>query len=242
MKGKRVIVLHSGAPGPNDGLVELELLLQILKENELSPELFFTYFPYSRQDKIFETGETNVAENLIKKLMNYYLVKKIFVIDAHFGEREWVKKYPLINISAIPLLMERAKKDFGENILFLATDKGGRERFKIPGFDKLRRSSFEIELKISKELVNSMKGKIVGIVDDILGTGGTLLKARKLARKSGAKRIIALVSHPLLKEGILKIKKEFGKVYFTNTIFQPKIPQIDITELILKAISKDAKN
>ena len=30
LKGKRVVVLHSGAPNPNDGLIELKLLLHIL--------------------------------------------------------------------------------------------------------------------------------------------------------------------------------------------------------------------
>ena len=88
LKNKRVIVLHSGAPKPNEGLIELELILQILRDNKLKPEIFFTYFPYGMQDKVFEKGETNVAENLIKKLINYYKVKKIYLIDPHFGGRK----------------------------------------------------------------------------------------------------------------------------------------------------------
>ncbi len=45
LKGGRVIVLHSGAPKPNEGLMELELILQILRDNRLKPEVIFTYFP-----------------------------------------------------------------------------------------------------------------------------------------------------------------------------------------------------
>ena len=71
LRGKRVIVLHSGAPKPNEGLTELELILQILRDNQIKPEVFFTYFPYGMQDKVFERGETNVAENLVEKLINY---------------------------------------------------------------------------------------------------------------------------------------------------------------------------
>ena len=96
LKNERVIVLHSGAPKPNEGLIELEMILQILKDNQIRPEVFFTYFPYGIQDEIFEKGETNVAENLIKKLINYYKVKKIYLIDPHFGGRKWVEKYPKI--------------------------------------------------------------------------------------------------------------------------------------------------
>ncbi|PIP31845.1 hypothetical protein COX24_01340, partial [bacterium (Candidatus Gribaldobacteria) CG23_combo_of_CG06-09_8_20_14_all_37_87_8] len=74
MKGEKVVVLHSGVPKPNEGLIELELILQILRDNKIRPGVFFTYFPYGMQDEIFEEGETNVAENLVEKLVNYYKV------------------------------------------------------------------------------------------------------------------------------------------------------------------------
>lgn len=236
MKEKRVIVLHSGAPKPNEGLVELELLLQILKDNDIKPELFFTYFPYGRQDKIFEQGETNVAENLIHKLVNHYKVKRIYIVEPHFTERDWIKNYPLVNVSASPILMAKARQDFGKNILFLATDKGGQRRFKVEGFNKVRENSYRVELRLSEKIINSIKGKTVGLIDDLIGTGGTLLKAGELVKKYGAKKVVCLLTHALLEEGIEKIRKNFAQVYLTNTIEQPKIPQIDITELILNAI------
>ena len=66
---KRVIVLHSGAPDPNEGLIELELVLQILKDRQIRPEVFFSYFPYGQQDAVFLKGETNAAEGIMKKLV-----------------------------------------------------------------------------------------------------------------------------------------------------------------------------
>ena len=234
IKNKRVIVLHSGAPEPNKGLIELELILQILKDNKIKPKIFFTYFPYGMQDKIFEKGETNVAESLVEKLTNYYEVKKIYTIDAHFGGRKWVKKYPIINISAVPLLIEKAKKDFGEDVLFLSPDIGGERRTKILGFKKKRLSSFNVEIFSSRL---NLKGKIVAVVDDVIKTGGTLLKFYKIAKKSGANKVIALATHGVLRDGISKIKKKYSKLYLTNTIKQ-KESNIDITELILKNISK----
>ncbi|PIS39556.1 MAG: hypothetical protein COT33_01380 [Candidatus Nealsonbacteria bacterium CG08_land_8_20_14_0_20_38_20] len=242
MKERRVIVLHSGAPEPNEGLVEMELLLQILKDNDIRAEIFFTYFPYGRQDKIFEQGETSAAENLIHKLVNYYKVKRIYIVEPHFAERDWVKNYPLVNISATPILMAKARQDFGKNILFLAADKGGQRRFKVKGFNKIRKNSYQIELELSKKLINSIKGKTVGLIDDLIGTGGTLLKAGELVKKYRAKKVVCLLTHALLKEGVEKIRKKFAKVYLTNTIKQPKVPQINITQLILKAISKYGRN
>jgi len=232
LRQKRVVVLHSGAPEPNQGLVELELILQILKDNKVKPEVFFTYFPYSMQDKVFEKGETNMAENLVKKLVNYYKVKKIYIIDPHFGGMGWVKKYPINSVSAVPFLIKKARQDFGKDILFLSPDKGGKRRTGILGLKKERLDSFKVEIFSSRL---NFKRRILGVVDDIIETGGTLLKFYDLAKKSGAKKIIVLATHGILPAGILKIKKKYSKLYLTNTIKQ-KEANIDITALILKNI------
>ena len=234
LKNKRVIVLHSGAPKPNEGLMELELILQILRDNKIEPEVFFAYFPYGMQDKVFEKGETNVAENLIEKLINYYKVRKIYTIDPHFGGRKWAKKYPIISISAVPILIEKAKEDFGKNILFLSPDIGGKRRTKIPGFKKKRLNSFDVKIFSPS---SNLKGKIVGVVDDMIKTGGTLLKFYKIAKKAGAKKIIALITHGVMPDGISKIKRRYLKLYLTNTI-KRKDSNVDITDLISKNILK----
>ena len=234
LRNKRVIVLHSGMPKPNEGLIELELILQILKDNQIKPGVFFTYFPYGMQDKVFEKGETNVAENLIKKLVNYYKVKKIYIIDAHFEGRNWVKKYPIVNVSAVPILIEKAKRDFAKNILFLSPDIGGKRRTGISGMRKKRIDSNRVEFL---SLPKNLKGEVVGIVDDLLETGGTLLKAFQQCKKNGAKKIVALVTHGVLPSGITRIKKRYSKLYLTNTIKQ-KGSNIDITDLILETISE----
>jgi len=235
LSGKRVIVLHSGAPKPNEGLVELELILQVLRDNNIKPEVFFTYFPYGMQDKVFERGETNVAENLVEKLINYYKVKKIYIIDPHFWGRKWVKKYPIVNVSVAPILMEKAKNDFGKDILFLSPDIGGERRTGVSGMRKKRVNSYRVEISFTQ--MNFNHCPVVGIVDDLLETGGTLLKAYKLCKKNGAKQVIALITHGVLPSGIAKIKKKYSKLYLTNTIEQNE-SNIDLTNLILKTLSE----
>lgn len=232
LKNKKVIVLHSGSPEPNRGLVELELILQILKDNNIKPEVFFTYFPYSMQDKVFGKGETNVAENLVEKLVEYYKVNKIYIIDPHFGKREWIKKYPIVSLSAVPCLVKKAWQDFDENVLFLSLDKGGKRRTGLSGVKKERLSSFKVNF-LSPKI--SFKGKTVGVVDDLIETGGTLLKFYDFAKKSGAKKVVALITHGVLPIGVSKIKKKYSKLYLTNTI-ERKETNVDVADLILKNI------
>lgn len=233
LKSKRVVVLHSGAPKPNEGLIELENILQILNNSEArSVEIFFTYFPYGTQDTVFEKGEANMAESLIKKLTFYYKVSKIYIIDAHFKGQPWVKKYPVENITAIPLLVERAKKEFGSDICILSPDKGGKRRTKIGGMNKKRINSFNVEMEGENI---GLKDKTVGAIDDLIKTGGTLVKFHEIAKKSQAKNLVALITHGVMPSGISRIKNIYDKVYLTNTIYS-KEANVDVTNLILEAI------
>jgi len=232
LKNKNVTVVHSGSPCPDRGLAELELVLRILKDNKIRPKLFFAYFPYGQQDKIFLEGEANIAEGLIKKFINYYGVKKIWGVDLHFEGRNWLKKYPVVNISAAPLLMEKARSGFGKSILFVSPDKGGKRRTGIAGMKKERIDSFNVRIIPEKIFV---KNKIVAAVDDIVETGGTLLRFQKAVKKAGAKKIIALATHGILPDGIKRIKEKFDKLYLTNSVKQ-KWANIDITPLIKKAL------
>ena len=229
LKGKRVIVLHSGAPNPNDGLIELKLMLHILKDHGIKPELFFTYFPYGQQDHVFAHGEGNVAESLIKKFLHYYGVKKIYAIDPHFGKMPWVKKYPIVHVSTTQILLAKAKKDFGEDILFLSPDKGGKRRTGISGLKKKRKDSFDVEI-FSSEI--QVEGKTVAVIDDLLETGGTLARFHETVIKSGAKDAVALITHGVLNSGIKRVKDKFSKLYLTNTI-NKKGANVDITDLIV---------
>ncbi len=232
LKNKKVVILHSGTPKPNEGLIELELILQILKDNKIKTEIFFSYFPYGLQDKVFEKGETNAAENLIKKLVDYYKTRKIYIIDPHFQNRDWTKKYPIVKISAVPLLLKKARQDFGKDILFLSPDQGGKRRTGISGMKKQRLSSSEIRM-LSPNIY--LKGRIIGVVDDIIQKGTTLLKLYEIVKKEKAKKIIALITHGVLPEGVKKIKKTYNTLYLTNTISQ-KEANIDITNLIISAL------
>ena len=231
LKGKRVIVLHSGAPNPHDGLMELKLMLHILKDHGVRPELFFTYFPYGQQDHVFRHGEGNIAESLIKKFLHYYGVKKIYAIDPHFGKMPWAKKYPIIHISATQILLEQVKKDFGHDILFLSPDKGGKRRTGISGLKKKRKDSFDVEI-FSPDL--KIEGKTVAVIDDLLETGGTLARFHETAIRSGAKETVALITHGVLDSGIKRVKEKFSKLYLTNSI-NKKEANVDIADLLVDA-------
>ncbi len=232
---QRVLILHSGQPHPNSGLMELELLLQILKDHTSHQvEVFFTYFPYSMQDNIFQPGETNAAEYLIRKLTAYYNVQRIYAIDPHFGNSLWVNQYPIVSVSALDLLRQAAEQDFAE-ILYKSPDSGGTRRTGINGVKKKRLHSFDSELTHDDGFACSVRGKTVAVIDDILETGGTLARFYETCRQCQAATVIALITHGALPSGVERIARLYDRLYLTNTVACPRAT-IDISQLIHNTI------
>lgn len=239
VSGKRVVVLHAGAPFQNEGLMELELICQILKEAKArSVEIFFTYFPYGMQDSVFSSGETNAAAMLIEKLTKHYSIKKIHIIDAHFAGKPWTSRYPLHLISALPLLTERARRDWGNELLFLSPDKGGKRRTDFQNLKKKRKNSYEVEIHSAKRLEGKIKNRTIAVVDDIVETGGTLLRFHEECKRLGAKDAIALITHGLLQEGLTRVANTYSKLYLTNTINRSEA-NVDIIPCITQSLEDE---
>ncbi len=255
LSGERIVVLHSGQPNPNSGLVELYSILEILnnpisslyikdKEYEYSPvkkpssiEVFFLYFPYGMQDKVFESGECNMAESLVKMLTSYYNVGKIYVMDAHFEGARWTKKYPIVTVKSQEIIKEALRQDKIEDAVKIAPDLGSQSRLDISGFSKKRINSFDVALSSDTSLKDRVNGRTVVVWDDLIETGGTMVKAAKALRDMGAKKVVAVATHGVLETGIKKITESYSKLYLTNTIDTP-YANIDISKVVVDAISK----
>lgn len=239
-----VVVLHSGAPNPNDGLVQLEQVLAILKREKIRPIVFFLYIPYGKQDQAFVPGETNAAEDLLDKLTEYYKVKAIYTIDVHFSERKFLKKkkwfgkrkYNLINCSAVELLKDRSLKDI-PGLVFLTPDYGGQKRTGLKGTKKKRFNSFITEIQSDESFEELVRDKDIAAIDDLLQTGGTLCNFYDECKKHGALEVVALLTHGVLDGGIKRVSEKYPKLYLTNTV-NVKEANIDIAGLVACTLSE----
>ena len=83
---------------------------------------------------------------------------------------------------------------------------------------KRRAKASEIE---AMDLVGSVQGKDCIIVDDIIDTGGTLIKAAELLKSNGAKKVVAYATHGLFSGAAFeKIKKDtaLDAIVITNSV------------------------
>lgn len=229
---EEVFVIHSGQPEPSTGLVELAAMTYALEDEGIAPnKLFCTYFPYGRQDKNFKRGEPNMAKHLLEDILGHY--QKIYVIDFHSNEK-WVNELGIKSVSAVNLLKQEAEGKYGID-LYYAPDKGGQKRTGIKGANKNRIGSSKVDMELTEEMIKESKGKVVGVIDDLVSTGTTMCKAYDKLKNAGAKKVIALETHGIRQEGIDKIKNTYDDFFMTNTIDR-KEANVDVTELIMKEI------
>lgn len=233
---ERVVVLHSGAPHPNRGLMELEMMLAALRRAGVSGvEIFFTYMPYGMQDKIARNGETNAAEDLLHKLVSCYRVARIYVIDPHFFGASWLAPLPFVAVSAHELLLAAARRKYPDAV-FVAPDKGHEMRTKrVKGLQKVRTDSYTVTLKHDIAFLRELSGKTVGVVDDIIETGGTLTKFHEAALSSKPRALFAVATHGVVPQGIARVAEMYEDLFLSNTVGHPAA-NVDVTPLIIDAL------
>ncbi len=82
------------------------------------------------------------------------------------------------------------------------------------------------EVKMDKDV----KGKTVLIIDDMISTGGTMLRAVENVRKGGAKKVICAATHGFFLKGSLEKLKNAGEVFVSDTI------PTDVSEIKIKSL------
>lgn len=183
---------------PDENIVELFLLQDAIKRITDRIDLVIPYYGYGRQDKIFEKGEAVSAEKMAKLIEQD--ADRVIMINPH---KEHIINFFSIEAKicdGVPSIAEYFK---GMVDAVIAPDKGALEMAKraseIIGckynyFEKTRISSNEVKMEI-KDM--DVEGKNLLIIDDIISTGGTMVKAIELLKKQKANEIYVSCIHGL---------------------------------------------
>ncbi|MCE9548830.1 ribose-phosphate diphosphokinase [Candidatus Nomurabacteria bacterium] len=231
LKNKPITIYHSLYPEPDKRIFELLLILSRVKKETKNISLFVPYLPYARQDRECKTGEAVSADVLCVLLKNFG-VKKLTTYDCHFLPCPGNFKRSGLNIenkSAGKELVKYAKKYFGKNkFLVISPDEGASyftENAQGHALKKTRkREEHGLETEVHKiEGEVDVEGKNICILDDIIATGGTIVKAVEHLKARGAKRIIVGATHGVFaKDGIAKkiINANTEQLFITNSILK----------------------
>jgi len=241
---KKSIVLQSISPLVDTNLVHVLSLITKAKENSSEVVAVIPYMGYARQDREFLPGEI-VTMKVLAKLFKGAGASKIIVVDIHslIGLKYFNIKTK--NVTAIPDLVEYFKKLSLENPLVVSPDQGGKERVKK--FAKEFNSDYIVlektrdrktgKVKIKTKNLEEVENRDLILVDDIISTGGSIIKATQFLKKQKCKRIYVACTHALLMNDAEKKIKKAGvtSIISTNTI-PGKTSKVDISKTIAKAI------
>ncbi len=199
VKGETVVLVQT--THPDEKIIELFLLQDALRDAGVGKLITLVpYFGYARQDKRFNPGEPISAKTMARHIEMQS--DEVITIDIHNKNELSYFTKPVISVSAMPEIGNYLKNlDHRKPDLIIAPDAGSIERAmvvaKIVGVDfdhleKKRLSGDTVEIKLKKMDVS---GKKIAIVDDVISTGGTILKASKPLKDQGARDIIAACVH-----------------------------------------------
>jgi len=240
---KKSVVVQSMYPPVDTNLVQALSLITKAKENSSEVVVVIPYMGYARQDREFLPGEI-VTMKVLGKLFKGAGASKIIVVDIHssIGFKHFSIKTK--NVTAILDLVGFFKKLNLKNPLIVSPDQGGKERAKefakefnsdyIALEKKRDRKTGKVKIK-TKNL--EVKNRDLILVDDIISTGGSIIKAAQFLKKQKCKRIYVACTHALLMNDAEKKIKKAGvtSIISTNTI-PGKTSKVDISKTIAKAI------
>jgi len=241
---KKSVVVQSMYPPVDTNLVQV--LSLISKAKEVSSEVIavIPYMGYARQDREFLPGEI-VTMKVLGKLFKGAGASKIIAVDIHsvIGFKHFTIKTR--NISAIPDLVKYFKKLSLKNPLVISPDQGGKERAKefaeefqseyIALEKKRDRKTGKVEIK--NKNIDKVVGRDLILVDDMISTGGSIIKATQFLKKQKCKRVYVACTHALLIDDAEKKIKKSGvtSIISANTI-PGKTSLVDVSNTIAKAI------
>lgn len=239
-KRGKIIIVQSLFPPVDSNLVYLLSLISKARKFSKNISVVIPYMGYARQDREFLPGEI-ITISVISKLINSVGATKLLVTDIHSKIALDHFTIPTKNVSAIPLLANHIKKMKLKNPIVISPDQGGKNRA-LEFAKSLNADCIALEkqrnrktgkVKIISTNLQQVKNRDLILVDDMISTGDSIIKASKFLKKQKCKRIFVVCTHALLiNDAEDKIKKSgVTKIISTNSILG-KTSLVDISGII----------
>jgi len=227
LKGKVVTVISNVT---TENILELMFVVDAVKRmGARVKEVIIPFMSYARQDKLYTRGEPISGAVICSILKN--LKVPIVIFDVHsLRLRKYLK---FRNVFLLPMLLENLPK---RDWVVVSPDFGGVERARK--IAKILRVSLVVIEKIRKDGIvmrfnKKLDGKDILIVEDMVSTGATLVKAARLLKREGAGDIYCISTHGLFVGGARKklLKSGIKKIFVTNTLDVKGSRQIEVRDI-----------
>ncbi len=231
-----VYVLQSLHGGPvesaNDKLCRLLFFIGALKDaGAARVTAVVPYLCYARKDRRTKTNDP-VTTRYIAALFEAVGTDVVITLEVHNPAAfENAFRCRTVALTTTPLFVDYASRLVGEKLCVVSPDTGGAKRAELFreqlqgmtghavgfGFAEKHRSAGIVSGDL---FVGDVDGATALVIDDLISTGNTLLRTARAARRNGARRVIAMVTHGLFMAGsdALFADPAIDRIVVTDTV------------------------
>ncbi len=205
VRGKDVFVLQSTCAPTNDNLMEMLIMVDALKRSSAARvTAAIPYFGYARQDRRPRSARVAISAKVVANMLTSVGVSRVLTMDLHADQIQGFFDIPVDNIYAAPVLLGDVWKQRYEDVIVVSPDVGGVVRARalakrlesdLAIIDKRRPRANVSEVM---NIIGEVDGRTCVIMDDMVDTAGTLVKAAQVLKSEGAKKVVAYCTHPVL--------------------------------------------
>ena len=253
VRGSRVFLIQSTMPS-SDNLFELLQMIDAAKRASARHiTAVIPYFGYARQDRK-DQPRVPITSKLVTNLLEAAGATRVMTMDLHADQIQGFFEIPVDHLYSSSLFIPDIEQLKLLDLTIASPDMGGSKRATRYGNQlgaevvicyKQRKQANQID---KMTVIGDVSNRHVILVDDMVDTGGTLVKAAEMLIDQGAKTVRAYCTHGVLSgEALEKIENsKLEELVITNTIPQlkqsSKIRVLDVAGLFASVMQKVNSN
>jgi ribose-phosphate pyrophosphokinase len=254
VRARDIFVVQSTCAPTNENVMELLIMVDALKRASARRiTAVIPYFGYARQDRRPRSTRVPISAKVVANLLETVGVERVLTMDLHADQIQGFFDIPVDNIYASPVLLADLKSKSYRDLTVVSPDVGGVVRARalakqlgcdLAIIDKRRPAANVSEVM---HVIGEIEGRNCVIMDDMIDTAGTLVKAAEVLKERGAKSVYAYCTHAVFSgPAIERIgKSALDEVVITNTIplsdtakGNKKIRQLSVAFLFAETIRR----
>jgi ribose-phosphate pyrophosphokinase len=254
VRGSDAFVIQSHTAPVNEWIMEHLIMVDALKRASAKRiTVVMPFYGYARQDKKHR-GREPISARLIADLFATAGADRLIAVDLHTAQIQGFFDGPVDHLMALPILTDYVKEKYGHEDLAIVSPDAGRIKVaeqwsaRLDGaplaFIHKTRDIDRPNESVANRVVGDVTGRICILVDDMIDTGGTIVKATEALMKDGAAGVVIAATHPILSDPAVDRLKNCPavEVVVTNTLPIPpdrhfdKLTVLSIAPLISRAI------
>jgi ribose-phosphate pyrophosphokinase len=255
VRGTDAFVLQSHTTPINKWIMEQLIMIDALKRASAKRiTVIVPFYGYARQDKKHR-GREPISARLMADLFKAAGADRLMTVDLHTSQIQGFFDGPVDHLFALPLLAEHVASRVSTDEITVVSPDAGRVRVAERWTDVLgaplaiihKRRDPDVPNQVRVfEVVGDVKDRVCVVVDDMIDTGGTIVKAAETLFENGAKDVIVAATHGILSDPAKERLQQsrISEVVVTDTLpitedhLFDKLTILSIAPILAKAINE----